>query len=340
MHWWHAAHFALWGRARHLERSLGWYLAQLPQARAGAARLGWPGARWPKMVGPDGRETPSWIGPFLIWQQPHPIFFAELLYRAQPCPDVLHRYRDLVEATAQCMAAMPVWDAKIGRYVLGPPLCPAQEACIFVDGYGIEATRNPTFELSYWTFGLAVAQEWRRRLGLPLERDWARVQQELARPTAADGLYLAAESIPESYTNPAFLQDHPAVLGALGMLPGAMMDPEAMRRTLLKVRDVWPWQGWVWGWDYPLAAMCAARLGMPEQALDLLLMETPTNRYLANGHCYQAPELPTYLPANGGLLYAVALMAAGWDGAPDRPAPGFPADGRWQVAWEGLRAAP
>jgi len=36
----------------------------------------------------------------------------------------------------------------------------------------------------------------------------------------------------------------------------------------------------------------------------------------------------------------VAMMAAGWDGAPARPAPGFPADGRWQVRWEGLRRMP
>ena len=38
-----------------------------------------------------------------------------------------------------------------------------------------------------------------------------------------------------------------------------------------------------------------------------------------------------YLPGNGGLLYAVATMAAGWDGAAERPAPGFPEDGSWVV---------
>jgi hypothetical protein len=32
------------------------------------------------------------------------------------------------------------------------------------------------------------------------------------------------------------------------------------------------------------------------------------------------------------------MMAAGWDGAPDRSAPGFPAD--WDVRWEGLSRAP
>lgn len=45
-------------------------------------------------------------------------------------------------------------------------------------------------------------------------------------------------------------------------------------------------------------------------------------------------------PGNGGLLYAMAMMAAGGDGAPDRPAPGFPADRSWVVKWEGLRKSP
>jgi hypothetical protein len=48
-----------------------------------------------------------------------------------------------------------------------------------------------------------------------------------------------------------------------------------------------------------------------------------------------------YFPANGGLLYAIALMAAGWDGAPNIPAPGFPNDGvSWKVRYEGLNKAP
>jgi len=47
-----------------------------------------------------------------------------------------------------------------------------------------------------------------------------------------------------------------------------------------------------------------------------------------------------YLPGNAGLLYAVAMMAAGWDGAPDPHAPGFPDDGSWNVRYEGLKTAP
>jgi hypothetical protein len=39
---------------------------------------------------------------------------------------------------------------------------------------------------------------------------------------------------------------------------------------------------------------------------------------------------------NGGLLYAAALMAAGWRGGTAADAPGFPNDGRWRVRCEDL----
>jgi len=64
---------------------------------------------------------------------------------------------------------------------------------------------------------------------------------------------------------------------------------------------------------------------------------SPKNRYHPNGHCYQRPNLTAYLPANGGLLSAVAMMAAGWTDGPARSTPGFPADGKWDVRFENLR---
>ena len=81
MHWWHGVHFALWGNREVLEKSLPWYQSIMPEARKTAEKQGYAGARWPKMVASDGRESPSSVGVFLIWQQPHPIYYAELLYR-------------------------------------------------------------------------------------------------------------------------------------------------------------------------------------------------------------------------------------------------------------------
>jgi hypothetical protein len=125
------------------------------------------------------------------------------------------------------------------------------------------------------------------------------------------------------------------MLGALGVLSGVGADSETMRRTLKKVMKDWRWDQ-TWGWDYPLSAMTAARLGEPEIAIDSLLMPVEKNRYLPNGHNWQRPNLPCYLPGNGGLLYAVAMMAGGWRGAPLRAAPGFPNDGSWTVQSENL----
>ncbi len=333
MHWWHAAHFALWNRPALLERSLPWYRTILPEARNTASRQGYEGVRWPKMTAPDGKESPSGIGPLLIWQQPHLIHLLELLFRARPAREVLTKYQDLVFPTAEFMASYPVWDETGRRYVLGPPVIPAQEL------HPARTTRNPTFELEYWRWGLETAQRWRERLGLKREAKWDRVVRGLASLPQADGVYVNAESDPNTFTDAAKRRDHPSLLGAKGILPGASADNETMRRTLRKVMDTWQWDS-TWGWDYPMTAMAAARVGEPEIAIDALLMNSPKNRYLPNGHNYQRPGLTIYLPGNGGLLTAVAMMAAGWDGAPAQQSPGFPKNGKWVVRWENLRLFP
>jgi len=81
----------------------------------------------------------------------------------------------------------------------------------------------------------------------------------------------------------------------------------------------------------------ASLLGRPKEALDALLSELSNNVVLASGF-NNAGSMP-YLPATGGRLWAAAMMAAGWDGCPDKPAPGFPDDGSWTVKWEGLEKA-
>ena len=330
MHWWHAAHFALWNREALLERSMAWYQKILPAAGELAHSQGYYGVRWPKMTDPSGAQSPSSIGVFLIWEQPHPIYYAELLRRAHPDRKTLEKYRDIVFDTAEFMADYAVWDRETKRYVLGPPVIPAQES------YGKDRAKifNPTYELAYWQWALNVAQQWREQLGLPRVAKWDDVAKNLSKPTVREGIYTAIETPP--FTVP---HDHPSMLCALGVLPKTELISEpTMRATLDNVFKTWDWPT-TWGWDYPVIAMTAARVGEPERAIDALFLDTPKNRYLANGHNYQRPNLPLYLPGNGGLLYATALMAAGWDGAPKRNAPGFPEKG-WVVRHEGLRVAP
>jgi hypothetical protein len=225
------------------------------------------------------------------------------------------------------MSSYAHFDQSRDRYVLGPPLIPAQE------NHPPRETWNPTFELAYWRFGLNIAQRWRERLGMKRLEEWDRVLNKLSPLPIREGVYLAHENCPQTFTERNV--DHPSMLAALGFLPGDGVDKAVMRQTLLKTMKEWRWDQ-TWGWDYPLTALTSARLGETKVAVDALLMETEKNRYLPNGHNWQRQNLPCYLPGNGGLLYAVAMMSAGWLGAPDKNAPGFPYDGTWRVRSEGL----
>lgn len=327
MHWWHAAHFAHWNRVELLLPSLRWYSTVLDSARQTAKAQGLDGVRWPKQVGPDGRESPSTIGTFLIWQQPHPIYLAELVYRANPSREVLEEFAEIVFESAVFMASFAHPTSR--GFELGPPLVPAQES------YGsIRATvANPTFELAYWQWGLRTAAAWRERLGLEPVEEWSVVADGMVKPRVIDDVYAAIDVEPFTIRT-----DHPSMLCALGVLPQTdVIDPATMRATLTAVLADWDW-GSTWGWDYPVMAMTAARLEDPEAAVDALLLDAGKNTFLANGHNRQTDSLPLYLPGNGGLLAAVALMAAGWDNGPEQHAPGFPSD--WTVKWEGLAEAP
>ncbi len=348
MLWWHAAHFALWGHPELLARNLSWYRRHLPAARALARSRGLRGARWAKMVGPEERESPG--GNALIaWNQPNPVYLAELFYRVAPTPSTLAEYRDVVLETADALASMAWLDPKRGQYVLGPPLWIAQEI------HDPATSQNPCFELAYWRFALGVAQRWRERLGLVREQHWDDVIARLSPLPEKDGRYVALESQPDTWDDVASRQDHPAMLMPLGFLPGGEEASRAtMARTLDAVLSRWDWRTKIWGWDYSMIAMTATRLGRPDVALDVLLRDGPNNIYTASGLCPQRSdsaagpkpspgarkwEIAAYLPANGAFLSAVALMVAGWDGC-THAQPGFPDDGTWKVRAEGWRPLP
>jgi hypothetical protein len=357
MHYWHAAHFIPWGKPELFERSFEWYRRILGSARQRAAEQGYAGARWPKMTDPSGRDSPSPIGPLLCWQQPHPLMYAELLNRAQPDRPVFAEYADIVTATADFMASFAQWNESKQCYDLGPPLIPAQE------NHRPEQTRDPPYELTYWRWGLSTAIRRLRELGRGVPQEWERVAAHLA-PLPLDprrNIYLSHEACPATYEE--FAEDHPEMLFPLGVLPGKRVDRAAMSRTLDAVLRAWNMES-LWGWDFPAMAMTAARLGRTREAVDLLLMETPKNTYRANGHNPQLPraDLPVYLPGNGALLLAVALMAGGWGEEGEAPqyrrgpvpalrrasrekparaqAPGFPDDGSWTARVEGISSIP
>ena len=334
MFWWHTAHYALWNRTEYLEKSLDWYFKVADEGKKLAERQGYEGIRWQKMVDHQGNESPSSVGSFLIWQQPHFLYLAEMVYQNKGDAATLNKYKDLIFATADFMASFPTYDKEKKQYNLGKGLIPAQEC------FEPMETFNPTYELAYWSWGLDVAQKWRERAGLPRNKKWDDIIQNLAPLPQKNGVYLATESTPDCYEpGNKRLNDHPAVLASLSTIPPANhLDSATLLRTFDLVEKVWNWDH-TWGWDFPLVAMTATRLRQPEKAVNALFKNITTNTYLPNGHNYQDKRLTIYLPGNGGVLAAVALMCTGSKGNKEIN-PGFPKDGTWKVRWEGLTQMP
>lgn len=339
MVFWHMAHWSLWSKQTLLDGATSIYSRFLSTSveRAQKQQGYSAGARWGKMSDPSGRSAPGEINALLIWQQPHPLFFAELEYRsalsASQRAEILSKWDAVVENTADFMAAFAWWNESTSVYDLGPPMYPVSE------NTSPNATINPAFELAYWRLGLDLAAGWRQRQGKPAKTVWSRVRQNLAPlPTDEDGRYVIYEGLDTSmWSDPNLTSDHPAIVGLYGWLP--LVDGVNLTTAAATAQQVW--STWnisdSYGWDMPMLAMSAARLGNTTKAVEWLLH--PTFQFDDVGMPIGGVRVPTpYFPASGGFLYAVAMMAGGWDGAVGVNAPGFPQDG-WQVRSEGLQRA-
>ena len=332
MTWWHAVDLCLWNQPDVVARMLRWYdNVAAPVARNIAKRQGFKGLRWMKMTDPWAGEATSNVGSFLLWQQPHYIYLAEEMYRADPSDQTLKAYAEHVEQTAEFMADFAKACDRGEKYI---PLtgATAMQECMRKD-----FSYNHPFELSYWRYGLTVAQKWRERMGKSRHADWDNIIKRLAPLPEKNGIYQAGlPSKEEPRFDEHCYSDHPAVLGAFGLIPTQGIDSIKMKHTLDAVMHNWHWET-TWGWDYGMIAMTAARLGEPETALQALLIDTQKNTYLPNGHNFQTPDrLRLYLPGNGSLLTAIAMMCCGWDGCQQPLNPGFPKNGKWNVRWEGF----
>lgn len=373
---WHSFHYATWNKEELLEKQLDWYRTAFPKAREIARRQGFDGVRWMKMTDPSALEAASDIGSFIIWQQPHPIYMAELIYRADPKDETIDKYYEIVQESARFMADFLSYDAARDRFII-------EGACAANESLNEQKTVNPAFELSYWHFGLGVAQAWRERKGEERVAAWDEILDKLS-PLAAspEGIYLPAEKgpgipdfengtveitvasdfsapaggfvnaqRPKTVTRTVRIEDadkrHTYIRGtssenllAYGMLPACrLFTEENMQKTVERAAQNWGWKGGSWSWNYPSFAMNATRLYRSDIAIRAITMDNRSELLLPSGNNYRSQTLRMYLPGNGGLLLAVGMMCAGWDGC-EVENPGFPKDGTWDVRWEDIKPLP
>jgi hypothetical protein len=347
-------------------------------ARDIAARQGFDGIRWMKMTDPSSNEAPSDVGSFIIWQQPHVIYMSELIYRACPSQEFLREYADMVEQTAAFMASFVNYDSDNDRYIIQgacaanesyneeTTLNPAFEMAYWHFGLSIAQKWRERL-------GLQRHAEWDEILAklapLTSSPDGIYLPAEKGRgiPDFVNGI--PAEKLPEMPAGGYINGQRPKETGssissseggkskrkhdpfyvtgtssenllAYGMLPESrLIDQEKMQKTLVRAAQNWNWSGGSWSWNYPTLAMNATRLLQPEVALRAITMDNREDLLLPSGNNYRSTRLRSYLPGNGGLLLAVSMMCAGWDGC-SVSNPGFPKDGKWNVRWEGLHPMP
>jgi hypothetical protein len=324
MVFWHLSHWAFWNKWDILDRSIGVYNRFLPTSIERAAHQGYEGARIGKMSDPTGRSAPGEINSLLIWQQPHPMYFAEMEYRQFPTSETLEKWDPVLTAVADFMASYAWYNESTQVYDLGPPMYPVSE------NTNPNQTVNPTFELAYWRFGLNIAEQWKTRQNKSVPPTWRTVRDGLAPFPVQDDVYVLYEGVKDPWTTPELAEDHPGLLGIYGWLPpDPRLNLTTFNATLDKVYQSWNFT-YSYGWDFPLLAMTAARLGDAEKAVDWLL--DPDNRFDEVGMPEGGTRVPTpYFPASAGLLLAVGMMAGVWDGFEGTVFPGG-----WEVEVEGF----
>jgi hypothetical protein len=258
----------------------------------------------------------------------------ELIHNAIPEGErkaFMEKHWDLVEETALFMNNFLRLNKESGRYDLVAPLIPAQEEHL------PESTLNPTFELGYWRYGMELVLLWAESLGksFPSLRE---TMNKLAELPIHDGLYLAHQNCRDTFRT--YNRDHPSMLFTYGFIPNDLVDKKVMSGTVDRVLDCWDRSG-MWGWDFALLAMTLVRLGRPEDAIDILLADNEKNSYTISGNNIQRgrDDLPLYLPGNGSLLFALAMMLAGYGS--NKGLIGFPRNGKWDgIKVEGVSPLP
>jgi hypothetical protein len=231
--------------------------------------------------------------------------------------------------TGGYLASYAFYDEATNRYILGPPLKASSESS------DENETKNPTFELALWHWGLHLAQQWRVRLGLSPDPKWADVLDKLSKPTIVNGRYIEIETEPNNTRATSQIY-------ALGYVPQTpLIDPEVMKITFDSIhrRNPKRWASWAMG----QGALTATRLGDTQAAVDIVTNDAPSARFMPQGYVRRPKEpygCPAYLPFNASFLSAVAMMAGGWDTAPEGDAPGFPKNAGWVVRSEGINRMP
>ena len=274
-----------------LVKSFDYYLSIMPSSLKRASLNGYKGLRFPKMTGPDGEDSPSNIGPLLIWQAPHILFMLQEIYYLYNKENIIKKYEPLISGTIDFMISFLT--LKDLKYQMLDPLL---EAC---ESIPLDRCQNPSFELEYWRYTLERQPKIDTVLYGHQRYDYLDITSKIITPKEDDGIYLKTYGVIDKYD---LYKDHPTEGFLMSFFKSKIVDKEKMVKTIdyiLKNMDLSSY----WGWDFPFLGLSLLNCGEIEKSIEVTQLNTINNQYLYNGYnTSPRDDLKAYLPGNGAFL--------------------------------------
>lgn len=274
-----------------LVKSFDYYLSIMPSSLKRASLNGYKGLRFPKMTGPDGEDSPSNIGPLLIWQAPHILFMLQEIYYLYNKENIIKKYEPLISGTIDFMISFLT--LKDSKYQMLDPLL---EAC---ESIPLDRCQNPSFELEYWRYTLERQPKIDTVLYGHQRYDYLDITSKIITPKEDDGIYLKTYGVIDKYD---LYKDHPTEGFLMSFFKSKIVDKEKMVKTIdyiLKNMDLSSY----WGWDFPFLGLSLLNCGEIEKSIEVTQLNTINNQYLYNGYNTSLrDDLKAYLPGNGAFL--------------------------------------
>lgn len=274
-----------------LVKSFDYYLSIMPSSLKRASLNGYKGLRFPKMTGPDGEDSPSNIGPLLIWQAPHILFMLQEIYYLYNKENIIKKYEPLISGTIDFMISFLT--LKDSKYQMLDPLL---EAC---ESIPLDRCQNPSFELEYWRYTLERQPKIDTVLYGHQRYDYLDITSKIITPKEDDVIYLKTYGVIDKYD---LYKDHPTEGFLMSFFKSKIVDKEKMVKTIdyiLKNMDLSSY----WGWDFPFLGLSLLNCGEIEKSIEVTQLNTINNQYLYNGYnTSPRDDLKAYLPGNGAFL--------------------------------------
>ena len=274
-----------------LVKSFDYYLSIMPSSLKRASLNGYKGLRFPKMTGPDGEDSPSNIGPLLIWQAPHILFMLQEIYYLYNKENIIKKCEPLISGTIDFMISFLT--LKDSKYQMLDPLL---EAC---ESIPLDRCQNPSFELEYWRYTLERQPKIDTVLYGHQRYDYLDITSKIITPKEDDGIYLKTYGVIDKYD---LYKDHPTEGFLMSFFKSKIVDKEKMVKTIdyiLKNMDLSSY----WGWDFPFLGLSLLNCGEIEKSIEVTQLNTINNQYLYNGYnTSPRDDLKAYLPGNGAFL--------------------------------------